>query len=158
VTTNAPPFPGIYQGKRRRRAWPWVLAAIIVIVLAAGGAVAFKVIKDRRAGPSRQEIQSTILASSSKYETGVRTVTCVMPATWASGQGFTCFAYGISGRQLAQISGTVLPTEGSVPEWNEEWIATSGTLTPSRRTPATTNTGATGATGATGNTGNSGNS
>jgi len=113
-----------------------VLAGVALLVVVAG-VIAAKVIIDRRAGPSRQDVQAAILAGSSKYVSGVRTVTCIMPGSWAAGQTFTCYAYGSSGRQLAQVDGTVLPTVASGPQWNEAWEGTQG-VTDAPTTPTTT--------------------
>ena len=130
MTAPQPPFPGIYQAPRRHRGvlgWAIVIVSALlivgVVVLALGVHGLFKTGQSGTVVPTRQDVQSSILASSSKYISGVRTVTCVMPSAWTPGDTFTCYAYGITGRELAQVNGTVLPNASAGPDWNEVWLA-----------------------------------
>lgn len=113
-----------------QRGMGWAVASIIVgsvSIVASVVVVGFLVLVQHGGGggPSRAQIESSIRPDAAKEGVpGVRHVVCVMPHAWTSGANFTCYAFGITGKQLAQVNGTVLPDQGSQYEWDESWIPT----------------------------------
>jgi hypothetical protein len=73
------------------------------------------------AAPSRQQVQGLAIVQAQKVAPGIVNVTCVMPTAWTPGYTFKCYAYGSSGRELAQMAGTVLPWNGDQWQMNEDW-------------------------------------
>jgi hypothetical protein len=71
--------------------------------------------------PSRQQVQGLAIVEAQKVVPGIVNVTCVMPTAWIPGDTFTCYGYGSSGRELAQMRGTVLPDDGDQWQMNEDW-------------------------------------
>ena len=127
------PYPGIYQRPRRRwGALNWAILIVVVLLLAA----ATLLVASKLAGPggltvgsgqsgavipTRYQVQGKAITDAQRLVSGVVRVTCVMPTAWTPGDTFTCYAYGSSGRELAQMAGTVLPSNGDEWQANEVW-------------------------------------
>lgn len=119
----------IYQRPRRRGPLDWALRITIALLLLAsgvliGGAVAgqwgpWKT--NQPTGPDLGQLQGQIQSEMPHHVSGVVRVACVMPSSWTPGQKFTCYGYGSSEKELAQVDGTVLPDETNAPQWNEAW-------------------------------------
>lgn len=152
-----PPFPGIYErpkaGRRRKRSpLAWTVGVVAALVLAAAAYLGTTRLLNGSpsVGPSRANLQAQIQAEVPKHVSGVTNVVCVMPSSWSPGQTFTCYGYGASSRQLAQVNGTVLPDSGDQAQWNESWSTDGPVPTSAARTPAPSSTPQTQAAVATG--------
>lgn len=122
-------FPGIYQKptrRKRRSGLEWTVRVVLAVVLIAAGLLAAHLLtrpSTPSTSPSRQEVQAQAIGDAQKVTSGVVKVTCVMPTAWTPGDTFTCYGYGSSGRELAQMRGTVLPNDGTQWQMNEVWAA-----------------------------------
>jgi hypothetical protein len=119
------PYPGIYtRPKKRWGALETVIAAAAVILVAAAAVLVWYLLKPSSSigAPSRQAVQAQAITGAQELTPGVVKVTCVMPASWTPGNTFKCYAYGSSGRELEQMSGTVLPDEGARWQMNTTWV------------------------------------
>lgn len=66
-----------------------------------------------------QDIESDLRGPKSKGDfdvRGVYSVSCVMPAIWAAGETFTCYAFNENGAQTGTVEATVL-TPGARQAW-----------------------------------------
>jgi hypothetical protein len=79
------------------------------------------------------QLQSTAMnqitgpAPSGFAATGVSSVICNPPSTWAPGKTFTCYAYASSGTEVGEYLGTVEPNDSSgEQQWNAQWLPNGG--------------------------------
>ena len=115
--------------RRPRGAYEWTLRIVLSLLIVAAAIVIGGLVRgdfgpwktSAAAAPSRGQLQATIQSEMPKHVSGVVRVVCVMPGSWASGQTFTCYGYGSSQKELAQVNGTVLPDNGNQAQWNEVW-------------------------------------
>lgn len=122
-------YPGIYQRPQRKRGvlgWAVAIVGCLLIVAVVIGGLWWWNHRNSAtysAAPSRQAVQGQAIIGAQKVASGVVKVTCVMPTAWTPGDTFTCYAYGSSSRELAQMRGTVLPSNGDEWQMNSVWAA-----------------------------------
>lgn len=122
------PYQGVYQRKRPNRgALGWavtVVGGLLIVAVVIGGLYWWNHRNDVSvaASPSRQAVQGQAISGAQGVASGVVKVTCVMPTAWTPGDTFTCYGYGSSSRELAQMRGTVLPSDGDQWQANEVWV------------------------------------
>ena len=123
------------MSRRRKTGLDWAIRIVVGLLLAAVGIGVGLLISGGRftvssspptpstVAPTRQEVQGQAIIGAQKLVSGVVNVTCVMPTAWSPGDTFTCYAYGSSTRELAQMAGTVLPDDGGRWQMNTVWTA-----------------------------------
>ena len=106
----------------------WISIAIVVVI--ALGVTVFVVTKNTGTnglppGTSLSSFEHSTLtqvqsSGTNGFDTpSARSVSCVMPHTWATGNTFKCFAFNGHGNQVGEVDGTVLtPSGGDV--WNSD--------------------------------------
>ena len=111
-----------------KRSHPLRRVAIVVLAIALVGATSAGVwggvISHPSSGPSVSSLDAQVqlavarIGGTGHAMTGVRAV-CHPPASWSSGETFTCDVFGSSQTKLGQYLGTVQPT-GSAGAWRWE--------------------------------------
>lgn len=70
--------------------------------------------------------------------TGVHSVVCNPPSTWAAAKTFTCYAYASDGSEVGEYDGTVLPNDSSGDQqWNAVWEPNADYTAPTTAPPTT---------------------
>lgn len=93
---------------------------------------------------SSAESQITGPAPSGFAATGVSSVICNPPSTWAPGKTFTCYAYASNGTGVGDYLGTVEPNDSSgIQQWNAAWLPAAPTTTVATTTTAAPHGGVT---------------
>jgi hypothetical protein len=77
-------------------------------------------------------------APSGFAATGVSSVICNPPSSWAPSKTFTCFAYASDGTEVGEYDGTVEPNSSSGDwQWNARWVPNEGYTAPTTVPPGT---------------------
>jgi hypothetical protein len=120
-------YPGGDATKKSHKGLWISIAAVVVIVI---GITVFIVTKNTGTnglppGTSLSSFEHSTLtqvqsSGTNGFDTpSARSVSCVMPHTWATGNTFKCFAFNGHGNQVGEVDGTVLtPTGGDI--WNSD--------------------------------------